>query len=343
MKIPVQKSDQLKSIAILMMLCLHLFNREYHNIFQPLLFMGKQPLSYYISLFSDGCVPIFAFVSGYGLYFSFKQNPEVYLKKNIERSKKLYLRYWIILLLFAVLLGWLLQKEGYPGTWGKFILNFSGLVVSYNGAWWFFTIYILFVFTSKFWFRLLDKLNPYLFFVALLIIYVVAFYFRVYKPHLLQNSVLEWFQMHTSLYFATLFQFMLGSFALKYRWNDKVSSLLQQIKFKNFWAFLGITLLVGFRGFIIPNYIITPFTGLIFIFLFLQMDLGKYFNKFLDFFTAHSTNIWLVHLFFCGVYFKPFIYSPQYPPLIILLLVACCLVASYIINLLYNTVYSTIK
>ena len=74
MEITIQKSNQLKSIAILMMLGLHLFNREYTGLFQPLIFMGAQPLSYYLSLFCDACVPIFAFVSGYGLYFKFKQN-----------------------------------------------------------------------------------------------------------------------------------------------------------------------------------------------------------------------------------------------------------------------------
>lgn len=160
-KITLQKTNQLKSIAILMMLCLHLFNRDHHGLFHPLLFIGEQPLSYYISLFSDACVPIFAFVSGYGLYFSYKGNQQTYLKKNIDRSKKLYIRYWIILILFVVLLGLIIEKDGYPGTWTKFLLSFTGVKTFYNGAWWFFTIYILFVFTSRFWFVLLDKINPY--------------------------------------------------------------------------------------------------------------------------------------------------------------------------------------
>jgi surface polysaccharide O-acyltransferase-like enzyme len=68
MEISIQKTNQLKSVAILMMLCLHLFNQDYHGLFQPLLFVGSQPLSYYVSLFCDACVPIFAFVSGYGLF-----------------------------------------------------------------------------------------------------------------------------------------------------------------------------------------------------------------------------------------------------------------------------------
>lgn len=162
MPITLQKSNQLKSIAILMMLCLHLFNRDYNGLFRPLVFIGEQPLSYYISLFADACVPIFAFVSGYGLYFKYIQNQRSYAKANSTRLKKLYINYWIILVVFAVVLGAILNKPGYPGSFVKFLLNLTAVNPTYNGAWWFLTIYILFVLSSVFWFRLLEQLNPYL-------------------------------------------------------------------------------------------------------------------------------------------------------------------------------------
>lgn len=342
MNIPIQKTNQLKSIAILMMLCLHLFNRDYHDLFQPLIFIGSQPLSYYISLFSDACVPIFAFVSGYGLYYSYLNDKNLYSKKNIERTKKLYLRYWIILLLFTVLLGWIIGKDGYPGSLQKFALNFTGLKASYNGAWWFFTIYILFVFTSKFWFEILDRLNPYILIVLLSVIYIVAFYFRIYKTNVFENSVLDWIHIQGALYFCTLFQFMLGAFALKYHWHNKVSMVFDEIKFVNLWSFLGILVLIIFHG-LIPNFIIAPITALGFIFLFLQMKLGKSIEKSLNFFTPHSTNLWLVHMFFYMIYFKDFIYAPQYPLLIFVWLVLWCLIASIFINIIYNKAYSIIK
>ncbi|WP_126337152.1 acyltransferase family protein [Kaistella antarctica] len=285
-----------------MMLCLHLFNQNYHGLFQPLLFIGNQPLSYYISLFSDVCVPIFAFVSGYGLYFSYSNNKETYLEKNTERTKKLYVRYWIILLLFAVFLGWLLNKDGYPGTWQKFVLNLTGLQTSYNGAWWFFTTYILFVFTSKFWFKLLDRANPYLYFVGLLILYLVGFYFRVYKSNLFENVYSHWLHSQSALYFCTLFQFMVGAFALKYNWHKKVTSLFAIVKYKNAIVLFGIILLIVFHG-LMPNLIIAPLTAVGFIFLFLQLKFGQRVDNSLDFFTPHATNLWLVHMFLYLIYF----------------------------------------
>ncbi|TXK75410.1 acyltransferase [Mesonia sp. HuA40] len=335
MGISVQKSHQLKSIAILMMLCLHLFNRDFKDLFQPLIFIGSQPLSYYISLFSDACVPIFAFVSGYGLYYSFQNNKNIYFYKNVNRAKKLYLRYWIVLLLFAVILGWLLGKDGYPGNFLKFFVNFTGLRGSYNGAWWFFTIYIFFVFTSKFWFRILDKINPYIYLSLLFVLYVVAFYFRVYNNEIFKNPLLHYIHAQAALYFCTLFQFLLGSFALKYQWHKKVSKFFNKIKWPNLFAIIGIITLIVFHG-LIPNFIIAPFTALGFIFLFLQMELGKTVEKMLNFFTVHSTNLWLIHMFIYSTFFKKLIYAPQNPMLIFVWLILWCVLASYIVNTIYS-------
>lgn len=339
--ISLQKSNQLKSIAILMMLSLHLFNRNYQGLFQPLIFIGRQPLSYYISLFCDACVPIFAFVSGYGLYFKYVKGRKDYTKSNTNPLKRLYINYWIVLLLFAVLIGWLVDKKGYPGSWEKFLLNFTGLRVSYNGAWWFFTIYVFFVLTSSFWFKLLDRINPYVFLVALLLIYVIAFYFRVYKTDIFDHTVLRWAHTQVALYFCTLFQFMLGAFALKYMWHSKVNYVLQAVPCKNWLAVAGILLLIVAHG-LIPNFIVAPFTGLPFIFLFLQMEIGVIGNKLLDFFAPHATNLWLIHMFFYMIYFKAFVYSFEYVPLIFVVLVLMCLVSSYVVNFIHRKIMTRI-
>lgn len=333
MAISLQKSNQLKSIAILMMLCLHLFNRDYKGLFEPLLFIGKQPLSYYISLFSDACVPIFAFVSGYGLYFKFRQDQTVYKKGNLTRLKKLYLNYWIILFLFAVLLGWLLSVDGYPGSWLKFIGNLSGLDPSYNDAWWFFTTYVVFTLSSKFWFSLIEKINLIVFIVLLLVVYVISFYLRIYKPGIFGSGILEYFYRQFYLYFCTLFQFMLGAFALRFEWDQKVQTLFSKFKFKTLTAVLGIVFLIVFHG-VFPNFIVAPFTGLAFIFLFLQIKFSKSGNRILDFFKPHSTNLWLIHMFFYMIFFPDFIYGFKYPLLIFSVLIVMCLISSYVVNFL---------
>lgn len=331
MPITLQKSNQLKSIAILMMLFLHLFNRDFTGLFQPVLFVGKQPISYYISLFCDACVPIFAFVSGYGLYFKYLQNKKEYQKDNYKRLKKLYINYWIILMIFAILLGLILNKDGYPGSISKFILNFTAIDPSYNGAWWFFTTYVFFVLTSSFWFRIFERSKPIFFILVLVLVYVIAFYFRIYKTEIFSNPIFNWLHRQTALYFCTLFQFMLGAFALKYQWNQYASEIFNSIRFKNILAPILIVGLVVFHGFV-PNFIVAPFTGLAFIFLFLQIKLPNFATQILDYFTPHATNIWLIHMFFYMIFFPDFVYGFQYVPVIFLVLIMMCLASSYIIN-----------
>ena len=89
MEITLQKSNQLKAIAILMMLCLHLFNRDHNGLFEPLYFVWSKPLSFYVSLFCDACIPVFCFVSGYGLYFNYLKNSIVYNRGNLVQIKKM--------------------------------------------------------------------------------------------------------------------------------------------------------------------------------------------------------------------------------------------------------------
>lgn len=332
MLISLQKSNQLKSIAILMMLFLHLFNRDYHGLFQPVAFVGAQPLSYYLSLFSDACVPIFAFVSGYGLYLSYSQKPEQYFKKNIVRIKSLYLRYWIIILLFVLGLGYLiLHKEGFPGSFLKLFLTITAIDPAYNGAWWFFTVYVLFVLTSCFWFSLLSRLNPWFYLLILLLVYIVAFYFRIYKIKLFDDSVMQWLHRWGALYFCTLLQFMLGAFAVRFNWSEKFTHALKKVRYRNGIALIGIVLLIVFHG-VVPNFIVAPFTALAFIFLFLQLDLPSAINKTLDFFTPHATNIWLVHMFFYMIFFPKFIYGFTYVLPIFLALIMSSVLSSYLIN-----------
>lgn len=336
MPITPQQSNHLKSIAILMMLFLHLFNREWQGSFTPLIFIGAHPLSYYISLFSDACLPIFAFVSGYGLYYKYRQNKISFKNENPRRLKKLYVNYWIVLLLFPVILGLITGKEGYPGTLVKFVLNASGFDTTYNGSWWFFTSYILFVLTSSYWFRLLDKVNLYIYVAVLLFAYLVAFFLK-YDHSDLENDLLRWFREQLVSYFFTLFQFMLGAFAMKYRWNEMAAAISRYIKHVNFTAGLVFILITVLHGFI-PNSVIAPFTALVFIFTFLQMKLPTYVNKGLDFFSPHSTNLWLTHMFFYLIFFPTFIYSFEYVPLIFIALVLLCIMSSYIINFLFKKI-----
>ncbi|MGL5549840.1 MAG: acyltransferase family protein, partial [Culicoidibacterales bacterium] len=109
MELTKQQMQQTKGIAILFMLLLHLFcTREWQGLFEPLIFVGETPLIYYFALFGDMCVVMYAFASGYGLMMSYQRDLADlanYRKKNYIRLGRLYVNYWIIILIFVVILG----------------------------------------------------------------------------------------------------------------------------------------------------------------------------------------------------------------------------------------------
>jgi len=325
-----------------MMLFMHLFQRDYHGLFEPLVFLWGQPLSYYFALFSDACVPIFCFVSGYGLYFKYQNRSQMYVKSNIIRIIRLYINYWIILLLFAVGLGLYLGKTEYIGGFQKFALNFLALDTSYNGAWWFFFTYIVLVITSPFFFKILKNRSSYILLIAALLFYVPAFYFRIYKPNIFDSGFLNYLQKQIALFGTSFLPFIVGATTLKEHWNSHLYKYIHKLRYKNVLLLSGIVLLIAIHR-IVPNCIIAPFMAIPFIFIFVQMDLPKWLNRFLDFFAPHATNLWLIHMFFYITFFRDFIYSPKYVLLIFGLLIICCLASSSIVNLIYKSFLKLLK
>lgn len=341
-EISIKQSNQLKAIAILMMVFLHLFNRGYEGLFEPVIFIGTRPLSFYISLFCDACVPIFAFVSGYGLYYKFQKDTINYAANNWNRIRKLYVNYWIILIVFVPILGTLLNKEGYPGSLLKFVLNFIALGDSYNAIWWFFLTYLLLVLTSKNIFGFVQSYSVVFLFLISSFFYVVSFYFRVYKSNLFDSEILNWLQGEICLYGTSFLPFIVGAIAMKYKWNTQWTILFHNIPYKKlvfFFVILGLIIVHG----IIPNFIIAPFLAIPFIFIFTQIQLGSLLDKVLDFLAIHATNIWLIHAFFYMIYFPELIYKPQYVLLIFMFLLLLSVLSSIIINKIQVLLLKKIK
>ena len=88
----------LKGVAIFMMLFLHLFNSP--NLLDschPLFFIGDVPI---VSILTRVCKPVefFLMLSGYGLYYIYSHNRDMGWKAQGKRLLRLYITYWIILL-----------------------------------------------------------------------------------------------------------------------------------------------------------------------------------------------------------------------------------------------------
>lgn len=63
----------------------------------------------------------------------------------------------------------------------------------------------------------------------------------------------------------------------------------------------------------------------------------------LCYFGEHSTNIWLVHMFFYSVLFENLVFNARYPILILLLLIALSLASSYVIKWLSRPILNLVR
>lgn len=333
------ETDDIKGIAISFMLLLHLFNTyNYHDIYTPYLLINGTPLTFYISLFADNCVVLFLFCSGYGLYASYKKagSTEQYIKSFTRRLKSLYIKYWIILVLFCFILGPLLGESGYPGSWQTILLNLTAIDTSYNGAWWFFTTYVLCLLLSPILFKLIDRYNVSLVILMFFVIYTVVYIQRFKAVLVISNPQLQWLVTEAALLANSLLPFVIGAYFIKF-------NLLSVIKYRLEYCFsrfaINVVMLMNLVFmFIAKTYVPTLytaiFTGIGLVVCYLLIDKPKIISSTLAYLGDHSSNIWLTHMFFYLIFaaFSQYVYLTSDPIMIFSTLLFMCISVSYFIN-----------
>jgi surface polysaccharide O-acyltransferase-like enzyme len=333
---------RLKGMAILCMLCLHLFCRKIVNgLYVTAPTWHGIPLIYYLGLFSDVCVPIYCFASGYGLFITLSKQQGLGMKKNIARIFKLLTNYWIILILF-VLLGLLIGKEGYPGSPTNFVMNFFVLSDSYNSAWWFLQTYIILVLIAPFLFKWVKKTNSYVVIMLSGIFYLITYVQRFKQVIDLNHHAGLGMLMNAIVLFGTSqLPFIVGAVFAKEKIYSKIYNRFYKMPFKNTISLLIIILMMVIHG-VFQSLIIAPLTATIFIVLFNLMNKKISVQKLFDFLGKHSTNIWLTHMFFYMIFFPKLVFAPRLPILIYIWLIVLCLISSFIINAIYKPILNLI-
>ena len=187
-----KESLELKGIAILLMLMLHLFNTQERvaECTTFLYFWNGKPLVYALSRVGAFCVPLYIFISGYG-HGAIMAAGRLDFKSACRRVANLYIRYCVVLLLF-IGCGSLAASERYPGSVGEFLMNFIGVSCSYNGEWWFLFPYVLLALFAPFFLPFMSqkagdgtlwiKRGWIVFFVVLFILHQIAR--PLFRPYL---------------------------------------------------------------------------------------------------------------------------------------------------------------
>lgn len=314
---------------------LHLFCRKGELPYTPLVWIGNTPLVYFIGLFGDLCVPIFCFCSGYAQALLYEKEKRQYASQSGIRLIKFLSNYWIILIIFS-LIG-LLSKcdENIPGTLKDFLGNAFLFRFSYNGAWWFVLTYCFLVLLTPLFIKIVYHLHFLLLLLGSGTLYFVAYLFRFIMPLNITSSVIEWIFTQIILVGTSQLSFIIGMLFYKHQIISKLRMLPFPSVFKNLICSIVPLSMLVIRA-IEPSAILAPITGLITLTCLYVADKPVAICNILLFLGHHSTNLWLVHMFFYLTLFKNFVFIANYPILILLLMLLICLSISYVIQFIHK-------
>ncbi len=148
LRLALTDSNVLKGFALIFLLVHHLFYIR-NGQFDDIEISDGHYLVNTIGKACKVCVPLFVFLSGYGLTAAAEKMESINLKQfYIRRFSKIYLNYWLIWVMFVPIgvfaLGITFDKVYGENAVGKFILDFLGLLnitgeYGYNPTWWFYS------------------------------------------------------------------------------------------------------------------------------------------------------------------------------------------------------------
>jgi hypothetical protein len=328
-----------RGMAILSMLILHLFCRKGADVYgTPLLWLNETtPLVYWFGFFAEICVPIYTICAGYARQI--ENNTDLLpVKTDLCRSAKriwrLLLNYWIVLSVFCLLSLLPSTDETIPQSFGMLLKNIF-LLERYNGAWWFLNTYlILTLIPAKVILYPVKKIKP-LFGVILsygaLFTYTILTRFFIPKPLFVTSfTPLMYAQRELFLLLDVLAYYWIGAFLCK---ADAVTLVAQKydeiVKKCPKLVLLGAFSVMFLCTVIIEKAILISLVALATFFMFNIWKKGKIATAVFTFLGQHSTNIWLVHMFFYAYVFKGLVQKARYPIPMLLFLLALCVLTSY--------------
>lgn len=294
--------------------------------------IGGEPLSYLISQLCL-CVPMYLFLSGYGLYVSWQNNKTM---RPVRRCLLLYLNFWVICAIFIPLASWL-RPEAYPGSLTSFISNITAWNPTYNGEWWFLFPYIVLVFLAPLIFPLISKYNSVLVFLVSGFLYLCVYSTIKFNQdylihhHLIYNPILV---------LSCSFSFITGALCAKNNIFGRITKGIWtvghsgQILVQASLLILIVVLFVVQAA--LPVSIFGTLFTFIFMFAFINLYRPRWVDKFLTLMGKQSTNMWLIHTFFCYYLFSHFVYSFTYPLLIFLVTLALSYASGRVLDIIYQ-------
>ena len=333
---------QLKGLAILMMLWLHLFSypETVRQCSYWLSYVNGLPLAYSLSRLASSCVPIYIFLGGYGLAATYRTSNGHRLHGG-RRALALMVNFWLICLIF-IPIGCVVNPALYPGSWQTLLLNVTALGYSYNGAWWFLLPYVLLTLTAQYLISRYEQNSRRQDIVTIAVLAVVHVGVYLLKSALPLSDTWPLPGVLPLLnYMSMLLLFTLGILAVKYGLleRERMAVKTANRKLVALCLLLMLCLLKMLLG--SSSLLNVPFV-LLLIPLLLYLRWPQWLLRTLEFLGLHSTNMWLIHYFFYYM-FGHLIYRLHYPLVIFLVLVAVSLACSMLIRPVFEPLRKKIR
>lgn len=327
-----------KGVAILLMLTHHLFAFPDRIHIQPgyisMLSISGKTIEYLLGVFGNICVSMYMFLSGYGIYMSSLKQGKITLRDSFKRIKKLYINYWIVFVVF-VPIGFIFFNQELNIR--ELILNFVGLSSSYNNEWWFFILYIELMLVVPLLNYIIrdDLLKSVINVVGLLVIGKAMGIGIDAGLNLGKIPNLIIYRIKDLIFWQTYF--LIGFICAKFGLFSKVMKQFIDSKLDRRIVYALLCVLIVFIRKILGNNLIMDFILMpCFVFAVVNLLYNSVFHKLFRLLGEHSTNMWLIHSFFCYRYFQWLVFKPRLSILILAWLVVLSLVSSYFINYLHK-------
>lgn len=339
-----QDSLAVKGVAIMMMMWHHCFLEgrfeDYVIDFWPL----TQSQVVNVAMFCKICVSLFAFISGYGLFLSYRKREggtQSVTRWIYERLVRTLSNYWVIVVLLWIVCALLdgrpyrvygFADSKYAALWGM-IVDFFGLsnffgVGKLGEDWWYISAACIFIILLPVIYAAFEKFGC---FCTICIVFMIP---RVCGGY---PGGVNFLSFVPSFCFGMIF----AKFDLFSRWKDFRGEGEGHRARRMVWrVLLCFALLLCYKMYYhLPTsvwwdvkYGIIPLVLILFIYeiLFPIPLVGR----FLLFAGRHATNIWLIHAFIRSYYCRDFIYGQGHFAVIISVLFLVSLGGSFVIEFL---------
>lgn len=338
MELTKKDTQMAKGIAVLGMVMLHLFCRTDPLPYTPLIRTGELPLIYYFGLFGDICVPIFCFCSGYAHYLMADAQKSEYPKRIPGKIIRFLCNYWIVVILFSIL-GLLFDRSGsIPGSWSTFLGNMFLVEMNYNGAWWFVATYLILLVISPLLAALTRKAGWLWLLAVSFVVYLAAYMFRFNYLLSFDSDWLWWLWDQTVRFGTSQFPYLLGMVCRKYSLVSWLRSFCGGHPLLKKLVIFGLPGAAFLGHGVVMSAAVAPFTAMAVLAALFVVRLPLWAEKAFLLLGKHSTNIWLVHMFFYHRLFVGFAFRGRYPVFVLALMLAASLASSMVIDRLYQPV-----